>query len=159
MSLTFQFSQAVGASHAPGCSAISKSRSASLRTTRRMVSFPSYDVASHSLTAAHPSLGDLHGRFTGAGSPAPARNSAWLTSAAAAARSRKLSAADSSCQCLDPLGGRSAHRVGRPQADERVAVAHRDELADRRVGAQRRGGQSAGRAPPPPPPPPLPLPP
>src|SRR6266568_2105992 len=60
MSLTFQLSQAVGDSHVSGFSAIANSRSASLRTTRRMVSLPSYDVASHSVTAPHPSLGDLH---------------------------------------------------------------------------------------------------
>src|ERR1700728_2723316 len=66
MSLTRQFSQAVGASHAPGLSASSNMRSASLRTTRRMVSLPSYEVASHSVTAEHPSLGDLHRHSDGA---------------------------------------------------------------------------------------------
>src|ERR1700683_2898422 len=35
--------------------------------------------------------------------------------------------------------------VGRAQPDKRVAVTHSHQLADRRMGAQRRGGQCAGR--------------
>src|ERR1700735_27020 len=47
-SLTFQLSQAVGASQAPGRSASVNIRLASSRTTRRMVGFPAYVIAFHS---------------------------------------------------------------------------------------------------------------
>src|SRR5581483_2037124 len=159
MSLTFQLSQAVGESHASGFSAIAKSRSASLRTTRRMVSLPSYDVASHSVTAAHPSLGDLYGRLAGAGGPGWTREPdagkmppPWRPHTKLSARRRRLSMLSFALrQFVRPAQLRDPetelpHRVGRAHADQRGAVAHRDQLPDRLVSAERRRGQRADRA-------------
>src|ERR1700722_10359595 len=58
-SLTFQLSQAVGASQAPGRSASVNIRLASSRTTRRMVGFPAYVIAFHSSLMPYLSIGGV----------------------------------------------------------------------------------------------------
>src|SRR6266516_1361515 len=82
MSRTCQSEQAVGASQAPGASAIANMRSASSRTTRRMVSFPSYVIAFHALIVGPLSWYERPGRprgpplARGAGSGAAGRGQA-----------------------------------------------------------------------------------